>query len=210
MRIDFIKRTDKLFDKVMQDSTEVGPRVGANYLLTADGRNTVRARSWGRVHDAVSLGSGTSAGSVSLGFRDVYDLDLNGSFETTFVTPPVTTLFANRFVDLENFHQPRIDEWILGYRRQLPGRTTVDASVVRREYRDRNGFIDINPIYQNGRFVGYRDETLNDLLQITSNRFNWPAYTGLEFQVTKETSWLQILGSYTRAFQSFDGTLADQ
>src|SRR5262249_28011665 len=59
VRADFVKRTDRLFDVVVQDSREIGPRVGVNYLVTADGRNSVRA-NWGIVHDAPSITSGTT------------------------------------------------------------------------------------------------------------------------------------------------------
>ena len=51
LRVDFIKRSDQVFDVQTMKKTEIGPRLGLNYAVTADRRNIVRA-SWVRVHFA--------------------------------------------------------------------------------------------------------------------------------------------------------------
>src|SRR5262249_18953402 len=103
-------------------------------------------------------------------------------------------------------HQPHTNEWIVGYRQQLPGLVSVDASVVQREFRDRTALVEINGIYDNGVFKGYRNESFNDIYQITNNVWNWPVYTFLELQATKQTERLQALASYTRQWRHLAGT----
>ena len=201
-RLDFIERTDRIFDLAVQKSTAFGPRVGLNYTLTADRTDAIRA-SWVRVHDVLSINP-ASAGTSTPGKRDLYDSDLDGIFETVFVTPPSTILAANRVIDPDR-GQPYINEFMAGYIRQLPGTVSLDASFIRREYRDRSALVEVNGIYDDGVFRGYRDERLNEVYRLTSNRWNWHVYNGLEVQATKQTSRAQLLASYTRAWWQFAG-----
>ena len=117
VRVDFIGRKDSAFNVETQNSTEIGPRFGVNYLLTRDGRRAVRA-SWTRVADVLAQTT-QSAGSNVSGFRDLYDTDLDGTFETTFITPGVSAQSTDRVLD-DARHQPHTNEWIVGYRQQLP------------------------------------------------------------------------------------------
>src|SRR4029453_18466195 len=158
VRADFIGRKDSAFDIETENTTEIGPRFGVNYLLTSDGRRAVRA-SWTRVAELLAQTS-QSAGSNVSGVRDLYDTDLDGIFETTFVTPGASALSTDRVLD-DARHQPHTDEWIVGYRQQLPGLVTVDASVVRREFRERTALVEINGIYDGSVFKGYRNESFN-------------------------------------------------
>src|SRR4029079_2990334 len=138
-----------------QSSTEIGPRFGVNYLVTGDGRRAIRA-SWTRVADVLAQTTQSACTNAS-GFRDLYDTDLDGIFETTFVTPGASALSTDRVLD-DARHQPHTDEWTAGYQQQLRGQITVDASVVRREFKDRTALIEINGIYDGSVFKGYRDE----------------------------------------------------
>ena len=126
-------------------------------MLTADQRNAVRA-SYMRVHDAPNInaqsasGAGTQgAGAQTIGFRDVYDNDLDGVFETTLPTPAASPVSPNRIID-SDYHQPYVDEWAVGYRRQLPGQWTVDVGYMNRDYRDRTALVEQNGIYDGGVF----------------------------------------------------------
>ena len=86
LRVDWVKRHDDIFDIDTQDSVDIGPRLGLNYMLTSDQRNAVRV-SYMRAHDAPSINQLLfAAGTNTLGFREEYDLDRNGSFETVFAT----------------------------------------------------------------------------------------------------------------------------
>lgn len=205
LRLDRIIREDQRFDVTVQETTAIGPRFGVNVQLTPEGRDVLRA-SWGRVHESVSVGSGASAGTTSAGFRDLYDLNLDGTFETTFAAPPVSAVTANRVIDLDSYKQPHVDEWSVGYERQLPGRITTSINVLRRQFRNREATVEINGIYENGVFQGYRDEDFNEIFRLTSNEWNWPVYTALEVQATKQTRWLQLIGSYVRQWRHIAGT----
>ena len=203
VRADFIGRQDSAFNVETQNSTEIGPRFGANYLLTRDGRRAIRA-SWTRVADVLAQTT-QSAGSNVSGFRDLYDADLDGIFETTFMTPGVSAQSTDRVLD-DARHQPHTNEWIVGYRHQLPGQLSVDASLVRREFRERTAVVEINGVYEGSVFKGYRDEAFNDIFKITNNVWNWPVYTFFELLATKETTRLQAIASYTHQWRHLAGT----
>jgi hypothetical protein len=146
----------------------------------------------------------TSFGSMANGYRDEYDNNLDGVFETVLDTPAVTTLSTNQ-IDPDR-HQAYAAEWLLGYQHQLPGRTTLSASFVRRAYDDRPALVDVNGIFANGKFLGYQDPTKNQIYQVTNNTWNAPVYSSLELLATRETSRLQLIGSYTRQWRHLDGT----
>ena len=203
VRADFIGRKDAAFDVETQDSTEIGPRVGVNYLLSHDGHSAMRG-SWTRVADVLAQTT-QAAGTNLSGVRDLYDNNLDGTFETTFVTPGVSALSTDRVLD-DARHQPHTNEWIAGYRQQLRGQISVDASVVRREFRDRTALVEINGIYDGSVFKGYRNEAFNDIYKITNNVWNWPVYTFLELQATKQTERFQAIGSYTHQWRHLAGT----
>jgi hypothetical protein len=205
LRLDAITRRDRLFNVTTQDTLAIGPRLGLNLRLTEDGRHIVRA-SWGRVHDAVAGGTRFSAGTVSAGSRDLYDFDGDGTFETTFVNVGTNTVIANRVVDRHGFRQPYNTDLQVGYLQQLPGQISVEASVVRRKFLDRAALVDVNGIYTDGVFQGYRDPSQSDIYRLTSNIWNWPVYTGLQLQVVKQTARLQLIANYTRQFRRIDGT----
>ena len=204
IRIDWIQGKDRLFDVVVLDDRAVGPRFGATYQLTSDSKNVVRG-SWGRVHEApIGLRVG-AAGTNRAGRRDLYDLDLDGVFETEFVSPASTVLSTNREID-PNRRQPFVDEWLLGYRRQFEGQLSLDVSFIQRRYRHRPALVEVNGIYDGGVFRGYRNEAFNDIFLVTSNQWNWPVYSGIELTAAKQTRRIQLLAGYTRAFQHLAGT----
>jgi hypothetical protein len=203
VRVDVIGRKDSAFNVETQNSTEIGPRFGVNYLLTNDARSAVRA-SWTRVSDVLAQTT-QSAGSNASGFRDMYDTDLDGTFETSFITPGVSARSTDRVLD-DARRQPHTDEWIVGYRQQLRGQVSVDVSVIRREFRHRTALVEINGIYEDSVFKGYRNESFNDILKITNNVWNWPVYTFFELQATKQTERLQVLASYTHQWRHLSGT----
>jgi len=204
IRIDKVMVRDRLYGVDVQNSWEIGPRFGGTYVLTADEKNVVRA-NWGRVADLPQPGYLPSAGGNPVGFTDYYDNSLTGTFSTVFRTPPVTPQNSNQVVD-PNRHQPFIDEWIAGYRRQLPRQVSVDVSFVHRDYRDRPAQKEINRIINGVAFAGYTNVSQNDIFFITNNTWNTQVYNGLEFTVAKRTSTLNLIAGYTRGWQHLDGT----
>src|SRR4029077_16798632 len=173
------------------------------YLLAKDGRTAIRG-SWVRVADVLAQTT-QSAGTNVSEVRDLYDNNLDGTSEPTSVTPGVSALSTDRVLD-DARHQPYMNEWIAGVRQQLRGLVTVDASVVRREFRDRTALVEINGIYEDGVFKGYRNESFNDIYKITNNVWNWPVYTFFELQGTKQTERFQALASYTHQWRHLAGT----
>lgn len=202
VRLDRIVVDDRVFGITAQRSLEVGPRFGLNYTLTNDARAVVRGH-WARIHDQPGLV--TTTGTPGIGQRDLYDLDLNGTFETTFVTPPTAGTLVNRTTD-PDLHQPYVQEWGAGLSRQLRGNAAAHVDVSRRRFLDRPTLVEINGRYEGTRFTGYLDEAFNDIHMAANNRWNTPVYTSLELSATKQTPRVQGLASYVRQWRHIDGT----
>jgi hypothetical protein len=204
LRADWVSSQDWLFHVTTSHAWNYAPRVGGTYLLTKDHKNIVRA-NWGRVTDIPNASYFGSAGSSTAAQRDEYDLDLNGSFETVFTTPATSALATNRSIDPKR-HQGYVQEWVVGYRRQLPGAFTFDASYITRDYKDRPAQVDINQIYNGNVWAGLVDPTQNNIYLITNNKWNWFVYQGIEFTATKQTSKIQFISTYTLAYDHIEGT----
>jgi hypothetical protein len=203
LRIDRIVWTDQQFSVTTERSTAVGPRFGLNYALTADTRNVVRAH-WVRVHDQAAQ-TGTSIGTSTLAQRDLFDLDLDGTFETVLLTPATLSITPGRSIDPE-FHQPFAQEWGAGYDKQFGGQVTAGVDVLHRDFRDRSTLVETNGRYNGNVFLGYSDEAFNQVFQATNNRWNWPVYTSLELSLTKRTPNVQGIASYVRQWRHIGGT----
>lgn len=204
VRLDWIKARDLMTDTQTQDSLEVGPRFGATYSLTKDANNIVFG-SLGRVHDLVALGDIPTTGSASAATRNVYDNNLDGVFETERFTPGATTVLRNRVVDPDR-HQPFIDEWTVGYRRQFRGQISMSVGFAHRVYADRPAYVEINGIYDGVEFKGYKDESQNEIYLDTNDSWNQQVYDGLEIAVTKQSAKLRIIGSYVKQWPRLTGT----
>lgn len=202
IRFDRVTRDDDLFALRLQNSWEVGPRVGVNLVLTKDLRNVVRG-SYMRVHEAVNInaqsasGAGTQgSGAQTIGFRDLYDTARDGTFSAVFVTPAASPVSPNRIID-PGYHQPFVEEWSVGYRRQLPGQASFDIGFMTRDYRDRTALVEQNAIYEGSVFKGYKNVALNEIYLLTNNQWNWPVYRALEMVFTKQVTRFQTVASYT-------------
>ena len=203
LRVDRVVWTDQIFSTTTQRSTEVGPRFGINYALTADTRNVVRAH-WVRVHDQPAL-TGSSIGTSSLARRDLYDLNLDGVFETALATPATLSVTPGRSID-PDFHQPFADESGAGFQHQFAGQVTAGVEVVHRNFLDRPTLVETNGLYNGQVFAGYKDEAFNEIYRATNNRWNWPVYTSLELTLTKRTASVQGIASYVRQWRHIAGT----
>jgi hypothetical protein len=204
IRLDWIMGRDALFGRETLNDLAIGPRLGVNYVLTADTKNLIRA-SYGRVGDVPNANYVGNAGTAVAGIRDEYDTDLNGTFETVFATPGSNAVSQNRRVDPDR-RWPWVDEYLVGYRRQLQGQLTFDVSFIDRQYKHRPAVVEVNGIYDGGVFRGYRDESQNDIGLVTNNKWNWFVYRGIEFDVTKRTKTVQLIANYTRAWQHLAGS----
>ena len=130
LRVDVVHRHDNLFDVDVQDSVEVGPRFGINYMVTRDQRNLVRRVGAGstrrsrRTPRAPARTARATSISTTTTWTEVRD---------RMRSPASTSVQTNRIIDPDR-HQPYLDEWTLGYRRQLPGQSVLDAGFVHRAW----------------------------------------------------------------------------
>jgi Carboxypeptidase regulatory-like domain/TonB-dependent Receptor Plug Domain/TonB dependent receptor len=204
IRVDLVKTRDTLFGVNIQDGYNVGPRFGVTYALSEDGNNVVRGH-WGRLHELVNGNYITSAGSTATRVVDRYDNNLDGVFETEFITPASNAVRQDRAIDPDRT-QPFTDEFLLGYRRQFAGQLAIDLAFVSRKYKSLPALVETNGIYDGGVFRGYKDENFNQIFLITNNTWNTFNYKALELTVAKRAKRVQILGGFTKAFQKLDGT----
>lgn len=204
-RIDYVHAYDNIFQKQTQASYEPQPRLGLTFALTKNNKNIIHislSRLSAKPEPAFlpSLG-----GSVTTTTTDVYDTKRNGSWSTTLITPAQSKVAANLSID-SNRHMERADEYLIGFRHQFPADISFDGTWVRRYYRGMPAKVDVNGIYQNNQFLGYKDPTQNAILEQTNNIWNTPVYTGLEFTAQQRTQRTQFMVGYTRTFQHLEGT----
>lgn len=212
VRFDWVQRNDEVFDIERQNSWQVGPRIGVSYLLTADARNIVRG-SYVRLHeqmmgrDAVTtFGADTSATDIN-----DYDLDLNGTLESRQTILGRASSLAPYEFD-PNLHQPLVDEFIVGFRKQFPGQWSADIAWMKRSYQDMYARVDVNGIYPTGPnqpFGGFGlvDPNRGIVFQQTNNSWSTLEWQALEMTVAKNLSNnFQALIGINRQWQEFGGT----
>ena len=209
VRLDWVRRYDQIFDVVREDAHIVQPRLGFSYLVN---KNNVLRGSYVRLgeqmmgRDAVTLfGAGGAAG-----FNDTYDLDGNGTFETSIPNPARTgSLAASEFAP--DLHQPYLDEAILGYRLQLPYSIGIDVAGIHRVYKDMYARIDINGFYPSGPnqpFGGFGkvDPARGIVFQQVNNSWSRLNYTAIELTATKNmTHGFQFMAGINRQWQHMSG-----
>jgi hypothetical protein len=193
VRVDFVRRHDAIFDIDRMKSVEVGPRVGVAYQVTKDARTVLRA-SYGRVAEQVNgrdvitpFASGLPRGAL---IRDVY-LSADGT-QTEIITPAATAALSGVEFD-PNLHQPFIDEFVVGLRRQLVGQMSVDVSATRRYYQDGYALVDVNGFYPDRPFqpfggFGKVDPNRGIINQQTNGTWNQAVLTAVEAAFTKNLS----------------------
>lgn len=210
LRVDFIKRHDELLNIDRQRSTAVQPRAGISYLLTSDARNVIRA-SYGRLYEQVNgrdyIVTFGSLGAVET--TDVY-IDKAGN-RSTIVTPPTRSVSPELLFD-KNLHQPWLDEFSVGYNRQLRGLISVGVAATQRRFHDNFAEVDINGFYPDGPgkpFGGFGrvDPNQGLILQETNNTWTQVIVNAVEATFAKNMSnnW-QVIASFTRQWQYLTGT----
>jgi hypothetical protein len=202
IRVDLINNRDVMFNIQTQRSTEVGPNLGAAFALTPV---TVVRGYYGRRFSALSE-TATRLGSSAIGFTDFYDRDRNGSYETQFFTPASSSTRRDIVIDLDQWHQPYVDEFSAAVERQILKPLTVSAIYLRRLYEDATILLDRNAMYDGMRFVGYRDESLNAIYQLTNNKWSHNVYDELSFTSRLSIARVHALASYTRQWRCTAGT----
>lgn len=212
VRADFVKRYDGLFNIDREKSTEIGPRAGFSYMVTQDARNVLRG-SFVRVHEQVMGRDGVTtfgAGAVAATI-DRYDMDGDGNFETALTTAARSATIASYEID-PKLHQPFVDEFILGFRKQFPAQLSVDIAGIKRTYKDNYARVDVNGIYPSapgqpfGGF-GLVDPNRGMVFQQTNNRWSTLEYAAIELTIAKNFSKaFQLSGGFNRQWQHYGGT----
>jgi hypothetical protein len=109
-------------------------------------------------------------------------------------------------------HQPFVDEFILGFRKQFPHQFSVDIAGIKRTYKDNYALLEINGFYPDGPnkpFGGYGavDPNRGNVFQQTNNSWSRLNYTALEITVTKNLSHgFQFMAGINRQWQHISGT----
>ena len=212
VRADFVTRSDKIFNITRQSSVEIGPRLGVSYMLTSDARTVLRGSAV-RVHeqvmgrDAITLFGASEAAAQ----RNDYDFDGDGVFERSILTAARSASIASdEFAD--GLHQPYVDEFIVGLRRQFPGQLSIDIAGISRSYKDNWARVDINGIYPSGPnqpFGGFGavDPNRGIVFQQQNNSWSTLEYRALEVTVAKNMSNnFQMMAGINRQWQHFGGT----
>jgi hypothetical protein len=212
VRVDFVKRYDGIFNVDREKSTEIGPRLGFSYMVTSDARNVLRG-SYVRVHEQVMGRDGvTTFGANSVAAAvDKYDLVGDGTFKTEIPAAARTAKLASYEID-PKVHQPFVDEFILGFRKQFPWQLAVDVAGIKRSYKNTYARVDINGIYPDGPgkpFGGFGqvDPTQGIIFQQTNNTWSTLEYSAIEVTIAKNFSNdFQVVGGFNRQWQHYGGT----
>src|SRR5262249_58043207 len=77
----------------------------------------------------------------------------------------------------------------------------LDVTWVHRETKDRPVLIDINGIYEDGVFKGYKNPNFNQIYLVTNNQWNWLVYSGLDVSIAKQGGRVQWLASYNHQWR---------
>ena len=215
LRADWVKRQDKIFNITRQNSWTIQPRVGVSYLMTEDGKNLLRG-TFVRVGEQMmgrdSITSFGGSGTVTI--RTEYDNNLNGIWGEpgeTRISAAATPRLAGQEFDPNN-HQPWVDEWIVGYRRQFPWQTSLDVGFISRSYkhmwalREINGFWPSAPGQPFGGF-GRVDPERGEIEQQTNNTWSTLEYRALEVTVAKNMArGFQLMAGLNRQWHHMSGT----
>jgi hypothetical protein len=202
LRVDVIRNRDSLFGIETQRSTEFGPNIGAAFALTPA---TVVRGYYGRRFSALSE-TATRLGTSAIGLVDHYDRNRDGIYETQFATPASSTTRRDVVIKLDEWHQPYVDEYGAAFERQVARELSVGVIYLRRLYMDATILLDHNAVYDGMRFVGYRDESLNAIYQLTNNRWNHNVYDELSVTSRVAVGRVHALASYTRQWRCNAGT----
>jgi len=212
MRFDYVKREDLVKNITRQESWIVQPRLGATYLLTKDAKNVLRV-GWARLGEQVMGRDGvtTFGAGDAVSTRVLYDNDLDGVFETETSSPATTGTVAAAQID-PDLHQPHLDEFVVGFRKQFGWQIGLDAAYHNRIYKDMWAIVDINgywPSAPGQPFVGFGriDPNQGIIEQQTNNTWSTLNYQALEITVTKNMSHhFQLMAGVTRQWHKMDGT----
>jgi len=214
VRTDFVHRHDDIFNVDRERATQIGPRVGVSYMVTDDARNVLRA-SFGRLYEQtngrdyiVTFAAGSPVGST---ITDKYSTKGDGVYDITIITPAATASVSQAQFN-KNLHNPYVNEWVVGFAKQFPGRIALDLSATHRDLKDGYTLVDVNGRYPSGPnqpFGGFGlvDPNLGQILQENNRTWAYVELNVIEATLAKNLSHnFQGTVSVTRQWQSIQGT----
>jgi hypothetical protein len=214
VRVNFVRRHDEIFNVDRERARQIGPRAGINYMVTADARNVLRA-SYGRLYEQTngrdyitSFAAGLPRGSTII---DKYSTKGDGVYDIVIPTPAATAELSGIEFN-KNLHNPFVDEFVVGFSKQFPGRVALDVAATHRKLRDGYTLVDINGIYPSGPnqpFGGFGlvDPNRGQILQENNRTWAHVEMTNLEATLAKNLSHnLQGTLSVTRQWHAIRGT----
>jgi hypothetical protein len=210
LRVDFISQSEELFDVKASDyiaTTAISPNIGLNYALTEDRKNILRASYSLRHQNYTAYTFPTSNLGIQHGYTAEYDTDLNGTLETIVRVPEVVrdpdpkSLFDD--VSLGYSH-----DIVLGYSRELPYNSTISFDYTYRQFRNMLTEYNINPIIENGVFVGVIDPTRpnGEWWTYKNDKWNWKEYQSFSATYSRVASPLTVLASILYEHGALRGT----
>jgi hypothetical protein len=210
IRYDYVHRLNALRNYVTEAAAEIQPRLGVAYLVTPDAHNVLRA-SYSRLADQMNGRDYivTFGATTNVTVTNVYT-DATGK-QTTVITPPTTTVPAS-LLYAPNLHQPWVNEFVVGFRKQFPGQLSVDIAGTRRIFHDQFDQVDINGIYPSGPnqpFGGFGlvDPNRGLVYQERNNNWSQTVITDVEGTIAKNMSHnFQAVMSFTRQWDSLRGS----
>jgi hypothetical protein len=214
VRVNFVRRHDEIFTVDRENARQIGPRAGISYMITNDARNVLRA-SYGRLYEQTNgrdyittFAAGLPRGST---MTDKYSTRGDGVYDITIVTPAATQELSGIEFN-KNLHNPFVDEFVVGFAKQFPGRVALDVAATHRKLRDGYTLVDINGIYPSGPnqpFGGFGlvDPNRGQILQENNRTWAHVDMTNLEATLAKNLSHkLQGTLSLTRQWHAIRGT----
>jgi len=199
VRVDFVSQSQELFDVKAEDyisTVAISPNLGLNYALTEDRKNILRASYSLRHQNYTAYTFPSSNMGIQHGYTDEYDTDLNGTLETIVRVPEILrdpdpkSLFDD--ISLGYSH-----DIVLGYNRELPYNSTISVNYTYRQFRNMLTSYNINPIIQNGVFVGVKDPTRpgGQWFMTINNTWNWKEYQSINLTFSRVASPFTVLAS---------------
>ena len=211
VRVDFVRRFDDIYEVERMNSTNIGPRFGFAFLVTADARNVLRGFG-GRVHEQVNGRDPitTFATTTNRFRRDIYDANGDGIFEQEIITPAAT---AHQPAGVRSRPAPALSRRVRARLRPAvprpdqPRRVGVTALLhgrLRRSGHQRH--LSVGP---NQPFLGFGrvDPNQGKIMQQTNATWSKVVVTNVEAILAKNLSHnFQVMTSLTRQWQHLDGT----
>ena len=199
LRADFISQSEELYGVSADDyisTTALSPNIGMNYALTSDRKNILRASLGLRHQNYTAYTFPSSNLGIQHGYLNEYDTNLDGVFDT-FVRvnevlrePDDPSLF-------EDINLGYSVDFTAGYSRELPWNSTLTVDYTYRQFRNMLTEYNINPIIENGQFVGVVDPTRpsGEWSMYLNNEWNWVEYQSIAFTYSRVAAPVTVLAS---------------